>query len=327
MSPLSFRLAVFGSPCAEVPLGVYTVWGPIFGPVDERLLVPRTHTNPQMKRFHLHLVSDATGETLNSVVRACLVQFENVEPVEHMWSMIRSERQLEKVMAGISANPGVVLYTIIEQSTRAQLETACRALSMPCIPVLDPTMGALTNYLGLKTRNLPGRQHALDADYFRRIDAINWVMIHDDGQAAHGLNEAEVILVGVSRTSKTPTCIYLANRGIKAANVPFVPGVALPDQIEELHAKEDGPMFVGLTNDPNLLVQLRRNRLNMLNESRETDYTDLDKVRSEVIEARRFFSARGWPVIDVARRSIEETSAQIMTMVQERREKTGQKPT
>lgn len=280
-----------------------------------------------MKRFHLHLVSDATGETLNSVVRACLVQFENVEPVEHMWSMIRSERQLEKVMAGISANPGVVLYTIIEQSTRAQLETACRALSMPCIPVLDPTMGALTNYLGLKTRNLPGRQHALDADYFRRIDAINWVMIHDDGQAAHGLNEAEVILVGVSRTSKTPTCIYLANRGIKAANVPFVPGVALPDQIEELHAKENGPMFVGLTNDPNLLVQLRRNRLNMLNESRETDYTDLDKVRSEVTEARRFFSARGWPVIDVARRSIEETSAQIMTMVQERHEKSGKKPT
>ena len=253
-----------------------------------------------MKRFHLHLVSDATGETLNSVVRACLVQFENVEPVEHMWSMIRTERQLE---------------------------TACRALSMPCIPVLDPTMGALTNYLGLKTRNLPGRQHALDADYFRRIDAINWVMIHDDGQSAHGLNEAEVILVGVSRTSKTPTCIYLANRGLKAANVPFVPGVALPDQIEELHAKEDGPMFVGLTNDPNLLVQLRRNRLNLLNESRETDYTDLDKVRSEVTEARRFFTARGWPVIDVARRSIEETSAQIMTMVQERREKARKKPT
>jgi len=280
---------------------------------------------PQMKRFHLHLVSDATGETLNSVVRACLVQFENVEPVEHMWSMIRTERQLEKVLAGIAANPGIVLYTIMEERTRAGLELGCRKLSMPCIPVLDPTMGALTNYLGLKTRNLPGRQHALDADYFRRIDAINWVMIHDDGQAAQGLGDAEVILIGVSRTSKTPTCIYLANRGIKAANVPYVPGVPLPEEIEALHRLEDGPLFVGLTNDPSILVQLRRNRLNMLNESRETDYTDLEKVRSEVVEARRFFTQRGWPVIDVARRSIEETSAQIMTMVQERREK-GARP-
>jgi hypothetical protein len=150
-------------------------------------------------------------------------------------------------------------------------------------------------------------------------------MVHDDGQAAQGLGDAEVILVGVSRTSKTPTCIYLANRGIKAANVPFVPGVALPEEIEALNARADGPLFVGLTNDPNILVQLRRNRLNLLNESRETDYTDLEKVRSEVAEARRFFTQRGWPVIDVARRSIEETSAQIMTMVQEKREK-GARP-
>jgi regulator of PEP synthase PpsR (kinase-PPPase family) len=184
----------------------------------------------------------------------------------------------------------------------------------------------LSNYLKLKTRNLPGRQHVLDADYFRRIDAINWVMTHDDGQSAHGLGDAEVILIGVSRTSKTPTCIYLANRGFKAANVPFVPGVQLPEQIEDLNAKENGPLFVGLTNDPNLLVQLRRNRLNMLNEINETDYTDIDKVRDEVIEARRFFSARGWPVIDVARRSIEETSAAIIGMVQERREKSSSQP-
>jgi [pyruvate, water dikinase]-phosphate phosphotransferase / [pyruvate, water dikinase] kinase len=275
------------------------------------------------KRFHLHLVSDATGETLNGIARACLVQFEHVEPVEHMWSMVRSARQLEKVLAGISANKGVVLYTLIEERGRAALEAGCRALGVPCIPVLDPTMGALANYLGLKTSNLPGRQHALDAEYFRRIDAINWVMAHDDGMSSHGLADAEVILIGVSRTSKTPTCIYLANRGIKAANVPFVPGVALPDEIAMLEERAEPPIFVGLTNDPNLLVQLRRNRLNMLNENRETDYTDLEKVKSEVIEARRFFGARGWPVIDVARRSIEETAAQIMSMVQERREKAG----
>ncbi|MFM8799516.1 MAG: pyruvate, water dikinase regulatory protein [Tagaea sp.] len=274
-----------------------------------------------VKRFHLHLVSDATGETLNGIARACIVQFENVEPVEHMWSMIRSDRQIEKVLSGIAANKGVVLYTLIEERARAALEAGCRALGVPYIPVLDPTLGALTNYLGLKTRNLPGRQHALDADYFKRIDAINWVMAHDDGQSAHGLTDAEVILIGVSRTSKTPTCIYLANRGIKAANVPFVPGVPLPDEIAILEERAEPPVFVGLTNDPNLLVQLRRNRLNMLNESRETDYTDLDKVKSEIAEARRFFGARGWPVIDVARRSIEETAAQIISIVQERREK------
>jgi regulator of PEP synthase PpsR (kinase-PPPase family) len=279
-------------------------------------------TDP-IKRFHLHLVSDATGETLNGIARACLVQFEHVEPIEHMWSMIRSERQLEKVLAGISANKGVVLYTLIEERARGTLEAGCRALGVPCIPVLDPTMGALSNYLALKTRNLPGRQHALDAEYFRRIDAINWVMAHDDGMSSHGLADAEVILIGVSRTSKTPTCIYLANRGIKAANVPFVPGVALPDEIAMLEDRAEPPIFVGLTNDPNLLVQLRRNRLNMLNENRETDYTDIEKVKSEVVEARRFFGARGWPVIDVARRSIEETAAQIMSMVQERREKAG----
>jgi regulator of PEP synthase PpsR (kinase-PPPase family) len=273
------------------------------------------------KTFHLHLVSDATGETLNGVARACLVQFENVEAIEHMWSMVRSERQLEKVLAGISANKGVVLYTLIEERARGVLEAGCRKLGVPCIPVLDPTLGALTNYLGLRTRNLPGRQHALDAEYFRRIDAINWVMAHDDGMSSHGLADAEVILIGVSRTSKTPTCIYLANRGIKAANVPFVPGVPLPGEIDLLAERAEPPLFVGLTNDPNLLVQLRRNRLNLLNESRETDYTDLEKVEREVVEARRFFGARGWPVIDVARRSIEETAAQIMSMVQERREK------
>ncbi len=278
-----------------------------------------------IKRFHLHLVSDATGETLIGIARACLVQFEEVEPVEHMWSMVRSDRQIERVLSGIAANKGVVLYTLIEQHARAALEEGCRALGVPYIPVLDPTMGALSNYLGLKTRNLPGRQHALDAEYFRRIDAINWVMAHDDGMSTHGLTEAEVILIGVSRTSKTPTCIYLANRGVKAANVPYVPGVRLPSEIDELIDSAEPPIFVGLTNDPTILVQLRRNRLNILNENRETDYTDLDKVKSEVAEARRFFGSQGWPVIDVARRSIEETAAQIMTMVQERREKAAPK--
>ncbi len=267
-----------------------------------------------MKNFHLHLVSDATGETNNAVARACFVQFEEVEPIEHNWSMIRTERQLEKVIAGIKANPGVVLFTILDKDLRKYLENACRELSVPYISVLDPVLDVLANYLHAKARNLPGRQHALDAEYFARIEAMDFVMAHDDGQALVDLRKADVVLVGVSRTSKSPTCIYLGNRGIKAANVPLVPGLRLPEELEEL----DGPLIIGLTNDPNVLVQIRRNRLRMLNETRNTEYIDPEAVKAEVAAARRLFSERGWPVLDVSRRSIEETAAAIMQMVAER---------
>jgi regulator of PEP synthase PpsR (kinase-PPPase family) len=274
-----------------------------------------------MKNFHLHLVSDATGETNNAVARACFVQFEDVEPIEHNWLMIRTERQLEKVIAGIKANPGVVLFTILDKDLRKRLETACRELSTPYISVLDPVLDVLANYLQSKSRNLPGRQHALDAEYFARIEAMDFVIAHDDGQALIDLRKADVVLVGVSRTSKSPTCIYLGNRGIKAANVPLVPGLPLPAQLEDL----DGPLIIGLTNDPNVLVQIRRNRLRMLNETRDTEYIDPEAVKAEVAGARRLFSERGWPVLDVSRRSIEETAAAIMQMVDERREKQAKK--
>jgi regulator of PEP synthase PpsR (kinase-PPPase family) len=274
-----------------------------------------------MKSFHLHLVSDSTGETNNSVARACFVQFEEVEPVEHNWSMIRTERQLQKVIAGIKANPGVVLFTILDKDLRKRLEEACRDLSTPYISVLDPVLDVLANYLHAKARNQPGRQHALDAEYFARIEAMDFVMAHDDGQALVDLRKADVVLVGVSRTSKSPTCIYLGNRGIKAANVPLVPGLPLPDHLETL----DGPLIIGLTNDPNVLVQIRRNRLRMLNETRNTEYIDPEAVKAEVAAARRLFADRGWPVLDVSRRSIEETAAAIMQMVAERRGKQAKK--
>lgn len=270
-----------------------------------------------MKSFHLHLVSDATGETNNSVARACFVQFEEVEPIEHNWSMIRNERQLDKVIAGIKANPGVVLFTILDRKLRARLEEACRDLEMPYISVLDPVLEVLANFLHAKARNQPGRQHALDAEYFARIEAMDFVMAHDDGQALSDLHRADVVLVGVSRTSKSPTCIYLGNRGIKAANVPLIPGMKLPPELENL----EGPLIVGLTNDPTTLVQVRRNRLRMLNETRDTDYIDPDAVKAEVAAARRLFADHGWPVLDAARRSVEETAAAIMQMVEERREK------
>jgi [pyruvate, water dikinase]-phosphate phosphotransferase / [pyruvate, water dikinase] kinase len=267
-----------------------------------------------MKNFHLHLVSDATGETINNVARACLVQFEEVEPIEHTWSMVRSERQMRKVLDGIAANPGLVLFTFVDDSLRTALEDGCRTLGVPCIAVLDPVLGALAAFFHMQARHIPGRQHALDSEYFARIEAMNFVMAHDDGQMTHDLEKADVVLVGVSRTSKTPTCLYLANRGIKAANVPFVPNVPLPPSIEDLKS----PLVVGLTCDPASLVQVRRNRLRMINDTDETSYTDLDIVRGEVVAARQLFSRHGWPVLDVSRRSIEETAAAIMQLMDER---------
>jgi regulator of PEP synthase PpsR (kinase-PPPase family) len=267
-----------------------------------------------VSRFHLHLVSDSTGETVHSLARACLVQFDDVHPVEHVWSMVRTRSQIERVIDGIEANPGVVLYTLVNDVLRNPLQQGCRRLQVPAIPVLDPVIGALASYLGRQSRGLPGIQHLLDSEYFARIDAMNFALAHDDGQSSWGINDADVLLVGVSRTSKTPTCLYLANRSIKAANVPFVPGVPLPPEL----LAADRPVIVGLTNDPERLIQLRRNRLSMLQHDESTSYTDLEAVRHEVREARRVFTERHWPVIDVTRRSIEETAAAIMKLLARR---------
>jgi hypothetical protein len=259
-------------------------------------------------KFQLHLVSDATGETLGNVARACLVQFEGVEGIEHLWPMIRTGRQLEKVLSAIEAEPGVVLFTIVDDAMRTVLEDKCRSMNIPCIPVLDPVIRALALHLGVESRGQPGRQHTMDAEYFRRIEAMHFVLEHDDGQAVRDIDRADIILVGVSRTSKTPTCIYLANRGVKAANVPFVPGSPLPAELLEA----TGPLIVGLTNDPGRLVQVRRNRLRMLDQDPRTDYVDPESVRTEVEAARRLFASYEWPIIDVTRRSIEETAAAVM---------------
>jgi [pyruvate, water dikinase]-phosphate phosphotransferase / [pyruvate, water dikinase] kinase len=268
-----------------------------------------------MKPFHLHLVSDATGETINSLARACLAQFEGVDLVEHAWTLIRTHGQIEKVLKGVADFPGVVLFTMVNSELRGALETGCRQLGTPCIPVLDPVIGALASYLGVAAQGQPGRQHALDANYFSRIDAMSFALAHDDGQSTHDLDTADVVLVGVSRTSKTPTCIYLANRGIKAANVPTVPGCPVPPEL--LAARR--PLVVGLTKDPNHLVQVRRNRLLVLAQDQETSYVDLESVKEEVATARKLCLQHGWPIIDVSRRSIEETAASIMQMLNRHR--------
>ena len=265
--------------------------------------------------FHLHLVSDSTGETLNAVAKAAVAQFELVHAVEHIYALVRGPRQLERVLRQIEAAPGIVMFTMVNDKLRRDLEVRCRDLQVPCIAVLDPVMQVLGAYLGTERTHKPGSQHVLDAEYFGRIDALNYTMAHDDGQGLDDLEESDVVLVGVSRTSKTPTCMYLANRGIKAANYPLVPGIPVPSQIEGL----ERPLVVGLLAAPERLVQIRRHRLLSLKEETETDYVDLDRVREEVTGARRLFSRHGWPVIDVSRRSIEETAAAILNLVTERR--------
>ena len=267
-----------------------------------------------MREFHLHLVSDATGETINSVARACVIQFDQVRPIEHFWNLVRTERQLELVLDAIRTNPGLVMFTLVDEGLRRKLQDFCREMQVPCIPVLDPLINALAAYLGLESQRQPGRQHALDAEYFGRMDAMDFALSHDDGQSGWDLHEADVVLLGVSRTSKTPTCIYLANRGVKAANIPIVPGCPLPPEL----AKLTRPMIVGLTKDPDRLIQIRRNRLKLLNQGETSTYVDPEVVRAEVTEARRMFSRNGWPVIDVTRRSIEETAAEIMMLLARR---------
>lgn len=264
------------------------------------------------RQIHIHLVSDSSGDTIYRVARACLSQFDQVEAVEHVWSLVRSLSHLNKVLNGVAAHPGPVMFTLVQPEMRAALQDGCARLGVPLIPVLDPVIGALSRFLGVPSLYRPGRQHELDREYFNRIEAMQFALAHDDGQATWNLREAEVVLVGVSRTSKTPTCMYLANRGVKAANVPFVPGAPLPPELFD-HPKA---LIVGLTNDPNLLVQIRRNRLTQLAaDGRESDYVDIEQVRREVTQARRLFSEQRWPVIETTRRSIEETAAAILQML------------
>ena len=282
-------------------------------------------------RINLHLVSDATGETLNSIARATVAQFDQVTIIYHRWSLIRTRFQLHRVLEGIEAEPGPVLSTLVEKSLRSELELACQRLGVSVVHVLDPILAMFQDQFGEKASARPGRQYVLDADYFRRIDAIHYVLAHDDGQAQAGITEADVILVGVSRSSKTPTSFYLANRGIKAANVPLVPGTTDPEGLEAPHCP-----VIGLTLDADVLVEIRRHRLRLIGgvgaiaaRQNTGEYVDQDAVKAELLWARRLCTRRGWPVIDVSRRSIEETAAtvlQLMNAWHERQRKAAETP-
>ena len=268
-----------------------------------------------MKRLHLHLLSDSTGETLENIAKAALAQYDDVETVRHFWPMVRTEAHLERILQEIAQNPGLVIFTLVNPATRRNLEQRCRALGLPAVAPLDPVNDALSGLLGQQAKARPGRQHVLDAAYFARVDAIQFTIAHDDGIAWEEWEEADIVLAGVSRSSKTPTSIYLANRGFKTANIPIV--VESPPPVELFALKN--PLVVGLTTSADRLIQVRRNRLLSLNQAPQTAYVDEDAVAKELAFARRMFADNGWPVIDVTRRSIEETAAAVIALVNERR--------
>jgi hypothetical protein len=264
--------------------------------------------------FHMHLISDATGETLNTVARAATAQYADYKPIEHIYALVRTTKQMQRVLADIERQPGIVLFTIINSEIRQQLEDYCTRLSVPCISILDPVINSLAQYLNAQSRPLVAGQHALNAEYFRRIDALNFAMAHDDGQNAEGLDKADVVLVGISRTSKTPTSIYLAQRGVKTANVPIIPGVQVPTTLGEITR----PLVVGLIASAERVAQIRRHRLLTLHETREITYADPRHITQEIVHMKKLCSEHNWPVIDVTRRSVEETAAAVLNLLAER---------
>ncbi len=265
-------------------------------------------------RLHLHLLSDSTGETLELLAKSALSQFEGVETIRHFWPMVRSDGHLGRTLDEIAANPGLVLFTLASSHMRDLLEARCAALGLPVVAVLDPVLMALSSILGQTATAKPGKQHTLDAAYFARVEAIQFTIAHDDGLNWENWEEADIILAGVSRSSKTPTSIYLANRGFKTANIPIVIESPPPTSLYALKH----PLVVGLVTSPDRLVQIRRNRLLSLNQTPDTDYVDQDAVARETNFAKRLFADNGWPVIDMTRRSIEEAAAAIINFHNER---------
>ena len=258
--------------------------------------------------FHIHLVSDSTGETLVAIMKASAAQFRNATALEHLHTLVRSEENLKSTLDEIKNKPGVVLYTVMNSDRRKTLESFCSKNKIPAISVLDQSLSMLGRYLGSRMISEVAAQRNLDAEYYNRIEALDFAMAHDDGQNVTGLNSADILLLGISRTSKTPTCIYLANRGYLAGNIPLVPGSPLPKILDEI----TNPFVVGLIASPDRIVQIREQRLVGLNEHDQTDYIDVDRVRDEMRQAKRMFTKKGYKVIDVTRKSIEETSAQII---------------
>lgn len=279
--------------------------------IEEKLIIIKKNDN-----IHIHIISDSTGETVSTVSRSANAHFKNFNPIEHSWVLVRSEKQLLEIINEIKNNRGLVIYTLIDKKLRQILEKNCNKLNVPAIAVLDPVVNAIENYFKLDLAvDKPGRQHSLSLGYFDRIGAMQYTLAHDDGQLSDDLKDAEIILVGISRTSKTPTAMYLANRGIRVANIPIVPGISLPKSIFNIKK-----LIIGLTTSPDRLIQIRKSRLNSVGEKRTTNYINEESIKEEVLIAKRLFVKNKWPIIDVTRKSIEETAAAAMDYLRQHKE-------
>ncbi|MEG9883687.1 MAG: pyruvate, water dikinase regulatory protein [Hyphomicrobiales bacterium] len=270
---------------------------------------------PVRPACHMHLISDSTGETLNVVARAAAAYYQHFRLIERTYALVRGPEQLRSVLRKVESNPGIVLFTLVDGELRDRLEARCLEVGVPCISVLDPVVAALAAYLNTSPKPAAGAQHTLNTEYFNRIEALDYAMLHDDGRHSETLDIADVILIGVSRTSKTPTSMYLANRGLKVANIPVIAGLPLPQIPDETNA----PLVVGLVAAPLRIAQIRRNRLISLNQGDETPYLDHRTIRKELLATKSLCLEKDWPVIDVTRRSIEETAAAILNLLSARR--------
>tara|TARA_B100000945_G_scaffold299398_1_gene280041 strand:- start:203 stop:1027 length:825 start_codon:yes stop_codon:yes gene_type:complete len=266
------------------------------------------------KKLHLHLVSDATGETVHQVARAALSQFSAIETVEHIWTLVRTQEHVETIGRSIKKNPGIVLYSIVNESIRKKIEEISNDMAIPSLPILDPIIQLFGDFIGQKENRKIGAQHIMNKAYFDRMAAVEFAVTHDDGMNIENLEDAQMLLVGVSRTSKTPTSIYLANRGYKVANYALVPNVEFPINYVEM---KSNLFIVGLTTEVDHLVNIRKNRLDYISDTKNMKYVDTEIVNQEIIEAKRLFQKNKWPMINVSRKSIEETAATIIFMFNE----------
>ena len=260
--------------------------------------------------FQIYLISDSTGETLERIFLALKAQFKNIDYKIHSYSFTRTENQILKILEDAQTNNNsIILYTIVDNNLAKYLANSCDKKKIPCFGVLGNLILNFSKILNQKASHLPSGQHTLNDEYYDRIEAIQFTMNHDDGNLVNEVEKSDIILIGVSRTSKTPTSIYLANKGFKTSNIPLVNEHSIPEKLKK------NPHFtcvIGLSTEPERLADLRKNRMNSLKETENTQYTNIDDIKDEVLEAKKTFKKYKWPVIDVTRKSVEETAASII---------------
>ena len=270
------------------------------------------------EKYNVYLVSDSTGETLDRIFLSLKSQFENFKYEKKEFAFVRTEQQIDKIIKECNEiENSLILYTIVETKLAKYISNQSQKNNVPCFGILGNLILSFSKLLNQKAIHKPSAQHVLDDDYYRRIEAIQFTMSHDDGKKIDDINNADVILLGVSRTSKTPTSIYLANRGYKTINIPLV----LDQKIPKGLMKNESSNVIGLVADPERLADIRRNRVAIMKNPKLKDYTNLDFIRKEVEDSKALFKKNNWPIIDVTRRSVEETAASILKIIEIKKNK------